>query len=88
MGAFPLVKDAVVVPEVYETISSRDVLVTEWIEGRKIQSFDKSDPNDKEKLEKILAVMLNSYLVQLLDTGILHAVSRVAGNAGGTHKLL
>lgn len=88
MGAFPLVKDAVVVPEVYETISSRDVLVTEWIEGRKIQSFDKSDPNDKEKLEKILAVMLNSYLVQLLDTGILHAVSRLAGNAGGTHMPL
>lgn len=75
MGSCALVKDAIVVPEVFDTLSTRDVLVTSWIEGRKINSFNKDDPVEKEQLSKILAVMLNSYLVQLLDTGILHAVS-------------
>ncbi|GAB5031515.1 Hypothetical protein NocV09_00600680 [Nannochloropsis oceanica] len=73
MGACELVKDAIVVPEVFDSLSTRDVLVTTWIEGRKINSFNKDDPAENLQLQKILAVMLNSYLVQLLDTGILHA---------------
>ncbi len=74
MGACELVKDAIVVPDVFDSLSTRDVLVTSWIEGRKINSFNKDDPAENLQLQKILAVMLNSYLVQLLDTGILHAV--------------
>jgi len=74
MGACALVKDAIVVPEVFDSLSTRDVLVTSWIDGRKINSFNKDDPAENLQLQKILAVMLNSYLVQLLDTGILHAV--------------
>ncbi len=73
MSTSPVVKDAIVVPTVFADISTREILVTEWIEGRKINSFDKSDPADRKKLEAILGVMLNSYLVQLLETGILHA---------------
>jgi hypothetical protein len=83
MGACALVKDAIVVPEVFDSLSTRDVLVTSWIEGRKINSFNKDDPGEKEQLQKILAVMLNSYLVQLLDTGILHAVRFGFGFAWG-----
>lgn len=73
MSGNPLVSENIVVPRVFDDISTRYVLVSEWIEGRKISAFDKDDPADKARLEQIVAVLLNSYLIQLLETGFLHA---------------
>jgi predicted unusual protein kinase regulating ubiquinone biosynthesis (AarF/ABC1/UbiB family) len=73
MGGNPLVADNIIVPRVFDDISTRYVLVTEWVDGRKISAFNKEDPADRERLEQIVAVLLNSYLVQLLETGFLHA---------------
>jgi len=67
------VSENIIVPRVYDDISTCYVLVTEWIDGRKISAFDKDDPQDKARLEQIVAVLLNSYLIQLLETGFLHA---------------
>lgn len=73
MKSNPLVSENIIVPRVFDEISTRYVLVTEWVEGRKISAFNKDDPKDKERLEQIVAVLLNSYLIQLLETGFLHA---------------
>lgn len=73
MNGNPLVSENIIVPRVFDEISTRYVLVTEWVEGRKISAFNKDDPKDRERLEQIVAVLLNSYLIQLLETGFLHA---------------
>lgn len=83
MSGNPLVSENIIVPRVFDEISSRYVLVTEWVEGRKISAFDKEDPADKERLEQIVAVLLNSYLIQLLETGFLHADPHAVRRDGG-----
>ena len=64
-------RDAVLVPQVES--SSRHAIVTEWIEGVKITSVDVSAPEEKERVQNYVAVLLNVYLAQLLDTGFLHS---------------
>ncbi|CEM00531.1 unnamed protein product [Vitrella brassicaformis CCMP3155] len=73
-----LLDGSIVVPGVVK--ASQFVLVTEWIDGQKLTDLSiKEDDTpatkaDKEVvLEKVVKSLLNCYLVQLLETGWLHA---------------
>ncbi|BBN18853.1 aarF domain-containing kinase [Marchantia polymorpha subsp. ruderalis] len=57
----------VTVPGVYTEYTTRKVLTTEWVEGEKL-SESKSDD-----LLPLVSTALNCYLMQLLETGFLHA---------------
>lgn len=39
----------------------------------KVDAIDSSTPAGRERLKKIVATLLNSYLAQLLESGFLHA---------------
>eukprot|EP00931_Biecheleriopsis_adriatica_P056053 TRINITY_DN33223_c0_g1_i1.p1 TRINITY_DN33223_c0_g1~~TRINITY_DN33223_c0_g1_i1.p1 ORF type:complete len:929 (-),score=231.58 TRINITY_DN33223_c0_g1_i1:7-2793(-) len=61
-----LIKGAVVVPEVI--YSSQEVLVQEWLDGKKL-----TEPGAaQEQAGKVVKLLLNSYMVQFLETGYLH----------------
>jgi len=61
-----LVKDTVVVPDVL--LSTREVLVQEWLPGKKL-----TEPGAaQEQAGRVVKVLLNSYMVQFLETGFLH----------------
>ncbi|GMH32658.1 hypothetical protein BSKO_00492 [Bryopsis sp. KO-2023] len=57
----------IVVPYVYTEFSSRKILTTEWIHGEKLSETSVVDPR------AVCRSLLNSYLVQLLEVGFLHA---------------
>mmetsp|Transcript_58445 Transcript_58445/g.186321 ORF Transcript_58445/g.186321 Transcript_58445/m.186321 type:complete len:551 (+) Transcript_58445:644-2296(+) len=59
--------EGIMVPSVYPELCTREVLVTEWIEGEKLSESQADD------VRQLVSTMLNSYLIQLLDTGFLHA---------------
>eukprot|EP00913_Durusdinium_trenchii_P001761 g1631.t2 len=60
-----LVSDTVQVPEVIK--ASREVLIQEWLPGKKL-----TEPGAaKDQAQQVVKVLLNSYMVQLLETGIL-----------------
>ena len=69
--------DAIVVPRSFNEFCSGQVLVTEWVQGSKLSSIDQYANRNvevgRETKRKLLKVLLNSYLVQLLETGFLHA---------------
>ncbi|CBN74481.1 protein kinase:ABC1 family [Ectocarpus siliculosus] len=65
--------EAILVPQVYTSLNTRYILVTEWVEGVKVDAIDSSTPAGRERLKKIVATLLNSYLAQLLESGFLHA---------------
>lgn len=51
---------------------------TEWTgllpnNNIKVDAIDSSTPAGRERLKKIVATLLNSYLAQLLESGFLHA---------------
>ncbi|QDZ18818.1 ABC1 domain-containing protein [Chloropicon primus] len=58
---------SVFAPAVFEDLSSRRVLVTEWIDGKRI------DQVGAEERGRLCALTLSSYLAMLLETGVLHA---------------
>mmetsp|Transcript_81173 Transcript_81173/g.210878 ORF Transcript_81173/g.210878 Transcript_81173/m.210878 type:complete len:973 (+) Transcript_81173:131-3049(+) len=61
-----LIRDNVAVPEVF--FSSREVLVQEWLPGKKL-----TEPGAaQEQAGRVVKVLLNSYMVQFLETGFLH----------------
>jgi len=61
-----LIRDTVVVPEV--VLSCPEVLVQEWIDGRKL-----TEPGvAQENSGKVVNLLINSYMVQFLETGYLH----------------
>lgn len=61
-----LICNAVVVPEVF--YSSKEVLVQEWLVGKKL-----TEPGAaQEQAGKVVKLLLNSYMVQFLETGYLH----------------
>ena len=55
------------IPKVYEDLTTRKVLVTEWIEGIQLA---KSPP---EVINKLTKVGVECFLAQLLETGFFHA---------------
>lgn len=42
-------------------------------ECKQVDQIDSSTPAGRERLKKIVATLLNSYLAQLLESGFLHA---------------
>lgn len=57
----------IVVPAVYMQYTSRKVLTTRWVEGEKLSESKSGD------LLQLVKVALNCYLMQLLESGFLHA---------------
>ena len=67
-----VVRGAVKVPHVFRKLSGRCVLTQEWVEGRKLTDLD-DDPASAPLRAKLVQTLLNSYMVQFLETGFLHA---------------
>ena len=59
----PKMKGMVYIPKVYHDMTTRKVLVTEWIEGEKLAS------SPKEVINKLTPVGIECFLCQLLETG-------------------
>jgi aarF domain-containing kinase len=57
----------ILVPKAYPDLVTRRVLCTEWIEGEKLSESRADD------VKQLCTTLLNAYLIQLLDTGLLHA---------------
>ncbi|GFR50186.1 hypothetical protein Agub_g12356 [Astrephomene gubernaculifera] len=55
------------VATVYPQFTSRKVIVTEWVEGEKLNQ------SKAEDVRALCSTLLNCYLIQLLETGLLHA---------------
>ena len=72
MASVSVVRGAVKVPHVFRGLSGRCVLVQEWVEGRKLTDIT-SDPSTGPLRSKLVQTLLNSYMVQFLETGFLHA---------------
>lgn len=59
--------DGVVVPKVFEEYCAWDILVTQWIDGESLATSEASD------VRELATTVLNAYLIQLMETGFLHA---------------
>ena len=70
--------EGIVVATVYPELVSRKVIVSEWIEGEKLAQ---SKPAD---IRALCSTFLNCYLIQLMETGLLHADPH-PGNLMRTH---
>ena len=57
---------AVTAPKVVPELSSRRVLVTEWVDGTRL------DLDASPDVPRLCGVAINAYLTMLLDTGVLH----------------
>ncbi|GLI67906.1 hypothetical protein VaNZ11_012232 [Volvox africanus] len=57
----------ITVATVYPELTSRKVIVTEWVEGEKLNH------SKSEDVRALCSTLLNCYLIQLLETGLLHA---------------
>ncbi|KAG7373548.1 ABC1 family protein [Nitzschia inconspicua] len=59
-------KDVVFAPRVIDEFSTSKVLVTEWIDGERL------DRSAKEDVTILCSIAMNTYLTMLLEMGILH----------------
>ncbi|KAK9866008.1 hypothetical protein WJX84_009124 [Apatococcus fuscideae] len=59
--------DGIVVPDVFLQYTSREVLMTSWVQGEKLSQSNAGD------VRELCTTLLNCYLIQLLETGFLHA---------------
>jgi len=59
--------DGVVTPRTYWELSTDTLLVTEWMTGQKLNESSRSN------VRQLCCTLLNCYLIQLLDTGFMHA---------------
>ncbi|CEM28594.1 unnamed protein product [Vitrella brassicaformis CCMP3155] len=68
-----LLGGSIVVPEVYN--ATQHVLVSEWIDGSKFSDLkeEAKDPQKRASSMLLVKALVNCYLVQLLETGFLHA---------------
>lgn len=57
----------IVIPDVVEEGSTTDVLVTSWVQGERLTDSRAAD------VRQLCDTLLSAYLIQLLDTGLLHA---------------
>lgn len=61
-----LIRDTIVVPEIL--FANREVLVQEWLDGKKL-----TEPGAaSDQAGRVVKLLLNSYMVQFLETGYLH----------------
>eukprot|EP00094_Tigriopus_californicus_P003526 TCALIF_03392-PA protein Name:"Similar to sll0005 Uncharacterized protein sll0005 (Synechocystis sp. (strain PCC 6803 / Kazusa))" AED:0.01 eAED:0.01 QI:0/0/0/0.5/1/1/2/0/501 len=63
----PKMRGQIYIPRVFPDLTTRKVLVTEWIEGRQLA---KSSP---EVINRLTPVGVQCFLIQLLETGFFHA---------------
>lgn len=63
----PKMKGQIYIPRVFPDLTTRKVLVTEWIEGKQLA---KSSP---EVINRLTPVGVQCFLIQLLETGFFHA---------------
>lgn len=63
----------VVVPNPIEDYCAENVIVMEWINGKKLDGFDGSDPDRRKRDLKVVEMGISCTLSQLLETGKLHA---------------
>lgn len=68
-----VVSDAIKIPRVYDEFTSSTVLVTEWVVGTKFSQIDFTEERNREQCKYMVTMLLNAYLVQLFETGMLHA---------------
>lgn len=59
-------KDVVLAPEVVDELSTPKVLVTEWIDGERL------DKSASEDVTILCSICMNTYLTMLLELGLLH----------------
>lgn len=59
--------DVVFAPAVVDELSTRRVLVSEWIDGERL------DKSDKKDVTVLCSIAMNTYLTMLLELGLLHA---------------
>ena len=59
-------KGVVFAPPVIRELSSGKVLVTEWVQGERL------DRSSEKDLSKVCAIAMNTYLTMMLETGVLH----------------
>jgi predicted unusual protein kinase regulating ubiquinone biosynthesis (AarF/ABC1/UbiB family) len=59
-------KNVVLAPEVVDELSTSKVLVTEWIDGERL------DKSDKKDVTILCSICMNTYLTMLLEMGLLH----------------
>lgn len=73
MDANQMVSGAIKVPRVYFEFTSSTVLVTEWVAGEKFSEVDFASETNGSQGKAMVNLLLNSYLVQLFEGGLLHA---------------
>jgi predicted unusual protein kinase regulating ubiquinone biosynthesis (AarF/ABC1/UbiB family) len=59
-------KDVVFAPSVFGDISTQSVLVSEWVDGERL---DKSSSDD---VTVLCSIAMNAYLTMMLEIGVLH----------------
>jgi predicted unusual protein kinase regulating ubiquinone biosynthesis (AarF/ABC1/UbiB family) len=59
-------KDVVLAPKVVEELSTAKVLVTEWVDGERL------DRSSQEDVTILCSICMNTYLTMLLEMGLLH----------------
>ena len=73
MADCPSVRDSIVVPSTVASLSSRGVLVQEWIEGTRLADISRETEAGRKQCSSLVRTLLLSYMAQLLETGLLHA---------------
>lgn len=64
--------DAVCAPQVVDSLTRDRLLVTEWVEGTRL------DRDASPDVPRLCGVAINAYLTMLLDTGVLHCDPHVS----------
>ena len=64
-------------PETLLDLSSSSVITSVWVDGEKLSESAAPD------VRALCTTLLNAYLIQLLDTGFLHADPHPGREAGG-----
>jgi len=59
--------NVVIAPAVVEELSGPRVIVTEWVDGTRL------DIDKTPDVPRLCSVAVNAYLTMLLDTGVLHS---------------
>jgi len=69
MSRNSFLQNTLCVPKVYEEYTSQSTLMTEWVEGVRLSDVAYGSPEGR----KTISQLLSAYLVQLLETGFMHA---------------
>eukprot|EP00873_Tetraselmis_striata_P035626 jgi/Tetstr1/455890/TSEL_042679.t1 len=74
MGEVSAITGMIKIPQVFDDLSSRYLMVSEWVEGRKLTELaTDNSPEGIDFRRDVVKKLLYSYMVQFLETGFLHA---------------